>query len=171
MENVFRIAFTKRQAKAHLIGYLLTNHILTFFHAPECTLSNGENRKSLSLYVLKLFEKWPRPLFFKGGIHCPDFLVCCRARRVTYILNFLRVVDFLWRSYRIYKIDFLLAPSRMKKVFWKSFCTTFRRTRASPWKSVETKLVEDTSEHESKKFELDSSWSKILRLKILKLKT
>ncbi len=27
-------------------------------------LQNGENRSSLAASILKLFEKWPRPLFF-----------------------------------------------------------------------------------------------------------
>src|SRR3984957_10617571 len=64
MKSVFRIAFTKCQAKIHLIGQLLTNQILTYFYTPECALSNGENRRSLSLFVVELFKKYPHPLTF-----------------------------------------------------------------------------------------------------------
>jgi hypothetical protein len=51
----------------HLIGPLLTNHILACIDAPESSFSNGENRTSLSCSYQKLFEKYPPAFFFEMG--------------------------------------------------------------------------------------------------------
>ena len=51
----------------HLIGPLLTNHILACIDAPESSLSNGENRTSLSCSYQKLFKKYPPAFYFEMG--------------------------------------------------------------------------------------------------------
>ena len=54
--------------RMHLVGLLLTNHILACIDAPESSLPNGENRTSLSCSYQKLFKKWSLVLLKKSGI-------------------------------------------------------------------------------------------------------
>ena len=63
LRNVSRQWCWKCPSRMHLIGPLLTNHILACIDASESSLSNGENRTSLSCSYQKLFKKYS-PLFY-----------------------------------------------------------------------------------------------------------
>ena len=52
----------------HLVSPLLTNHILARMDAPESSLSNGENRSSLSRFCRKLFKKYPSAFFSEWAL-------------------------------------------------------------------------------------------------------
>ncbi len=64
-ENVENFHWSRCFLRIHLIGQLLDQSNLTCFYAQHCSLSNGENRRSLALSILELFKKYP-PAFFFG---------------------------------------------------------------------------------------------------------
>src|SRR5271154_2704365 len=55
---------SKCLSRIHLMGQLLDQSNLTCFYAQHCSLSNGENRRSLALSILELFKKYSRPSFY-----------------------------------------------------------------------------------------------------------
>ena len=56
MEKAFRKPSSKCPRGAHPIGQLLTNQIFPYSYVPRCPLSNGENRRSVAVSVLELFN-------------------------------------------------------------------------------------------------------------------
>jgi hypothetical protein len=65
--NVLSQDCSKCPPRMHLVGRLLTNHILACIDAPESSFFNGENRPSLSCSYQKLFEKKPPAFFSEMG--------------------------------------------------------------------------------------------------------
>src|ERR1700722_12809280 len=89
MENTSRISFAKCQTKVYLIGQLVTNQILTYFDKKYCSLSNGENRNSLSNIVFQLFKKQPMVLYFGT-----DSRNCLDLFGATW--NYLELLEATW---------------------------------------------------------------------------
>ncbi len=70
--------------RIHLIGQLLYQSNLTCFYAQYCSLSNGENRRSLALSILELFKKYP-PAFFFGMGSSPNLIdINCKEEKFSF---------------------------------------------------------------------------------------
>jgi hypothetical protein len=65
MENIHKIVFWKCPQRTHLICLFLTNRILPYIYSPNISLSNGENRRSLSCFYQKLFNLQPGAFYFE----------------------------------------------------------------------------------------------------------
>jgi hypothetical protein len=65
MKMFEKFHWSKCFLKIHLIGQLLDQSNSACFYAQQCSLSNGENRRSLAHCVLELFEKQWGALFFE----------------------------------------------------------------------------------------------------------
>ena len=74
MEKAFQKLFSKCPADAHPIGQLLTNQIFPYIYVPRCSLSNGENRRSLAVCVLELFDSQSPAFYFEMDSSCNNIL-------------------------------------------------------------------------------------------------
>ena len=140
MENTSRISFAKCQTKVYLIGQLVTNQILTYFDKKYCSLSNGENRNSLSNIVFELFKKQPMVLYFGT-----DSRNCLDLFGATW--NYLELLEATWSYLNILDITLRLnarstsstskqlqvALSTSKYIQVASNSFKYKRTLFSPW--------------------------------------
>ena len=75
MKKAFRTLSSKCSTDAYPIGQLLTNQIFPYIYVPQCPLSNGENRRSLAVSVLELFNSQSRAFFFETDSSCNDKII------------------------------------------------------------------------------------------------
>ena len=97
MKKAFRKLSSKCPASTHPIGQLLTNQIFLCIYVPRCPLPNGENRRSLAISVLELFNSQSRAFFF-GTDSSASFVSDLKEKeKKIYILFYSRIIN----SYRI----------------------------------------------------------------------